>query len=115
MPTGTCRAERKQKKKQTIPFFRQSSFAEEHTAGRTGQNGGTWLINAKSEGDSPDVISLEISQIIAERLVRPAAYLKTNSKQKLKTKEVALVCDKARINGLKHPEVTSNGATEQQA
>ena len=60
------------KRKHTFPsFFRHSSAAEEIGAekGSNGRSGDVWLLNAKSEGDDPDCISHEISQMVAERLV----------------------------------------------
>ena len=63
---------RQVKRKHTFPsFFRHSSAAEEIGAekGSKGRSGDVWLLNAKSEGDDPDCISQEISQMVAERLV----------------------------------------------
>ena len=57
--TGATIPDRKIRK---FPFFRHSSaVAEDADQGRTGD---VWLANAKSEGDDPDCISHEISQMV---------------------------------------------------
>jgi hypothetical protein len=65
-------SDRKLLKKKTLPIFRQSTSADGSREGRAGSTGGGggWLLNAKSEGDDPDCISHEISQVRFDRGTR---------------------------------------------